>query len=157
MESVGQHRWSICCWLWITKQWVDLESTKALKIVVIVRVVTGRNKASDWKGADTLSRNSSVAQWGSTQPFSHAQSKRLLKLFLCLQQWVRCQTVMNRNISITLLLFLISIMDLSVCFPPNYYSYPFCTAQYGLTIFRTITRTVLSSTLTVFSNAHLLT
>src|ERR1700720_452372 len=30
---------------------------------------------------------------------------------------------------------LISIMDLTVCFPPNYYSYPFCTAQYGLTIF----------------------
>src|SRR6202040_388699 len=52
---------------------------------------------------------------------------------------------------------LISIMDLTVCFPPNYYSYPFCTAQYGLTIFRTITRTVLSKTLTVFSNARLLT
>src|SRR6202040_231927 len=65
--------------------------------------------------------------------------------------------VMNRNISITLLLFLISIMDLSVCFPPNYYSYPFCTAQYGLMIFRTITRTVLSKTLTVLSNARLLT
>src|ERR1700722_12231212 len=65
--------------------------------------------------------------------------------------------VMNWNTSITLLLFLISVMDLSVCFPPNYYSYPFCTAQYGLTIFQTITRTVLSSTLTVFSNAHLLT
>ena len=52
--------------------------------------------------------------------------------------------VMNRNISIALLLFLISIMDLSICFPPNYYSYPLCTAQYGLMIFRTITHTVLS-------------
>src|SRR6202040_1539933 len=50
--------------------------------------------------------------------------------------------VMNRNISITLLQFLISIMDLSICFPPNYYSYLFCTAQYGLTIFQTITRIV---------------
>src|ERR1700720_3051134 len=78
-------------------------------------------------------------------PFTHS-------LAVC-----ECPAVMNRNISITLLLFLISIMNLSICFPPNYYSYPFCTAHYGLTIFRTITRTVLSKTLTVFSNAHLLT
>ena len=43
--------------------------------------------------------------------------------------------VMNQNISIALLLFLISIMDLSICFPPNYYNYPFCTTKYGLMIF----------------------
>src|ERR1700723_729781 len=28
-----------------------------------------------------LSRNSSVARWGSTQPFARVESKRLLKLF----------------------------------------------------------------------------
>src|ERR1700720_3145405 len=59
-----------------TKQWVDPESTTALKIVIMVGVVTGKNK-----GANALSRNSSVARWGSTQPFARAESKRLLKLF----------------------------------------------------------------------------
>src|ERR1700691_4130407 len=53
-------------------------------------VITERNKASGSKGAEALRRTSVIARSGSTQPSVHAESERLLSIFLspqpkCLQ------------------------------------------------------------------------
>ena len=65
-----------------TKQCVELESTSALKIKAEFKtVVTERNKVSGLKGAEVL-RQTSIAWSGSMQPTVHAESERLLTIFL---------------------------------------------------------------------------
>ena len=67
-----------------TKQCVEPESTRALKIMELDKreVITERNNTSGSKGAEALRRTSVIAQSGSTQPSVHAESERLLSIFL---------------------------------------------------------------------------
>jgi hypothetical protein len=70
-----------------TKQCVEMESTSPLKIMKAdnKEVVMERNKASGSQGAEALRQTSVTAQSGSMQPMVHAESERLLSIFLSLQ------------------------------------------------------------------------
>src|ERR1700676_1069 len=82
-----------------TTQCEDPESNKALKIIKrdISKVVTGRYKVSDSKGAAALSLTSFGTRIRSMQPLVHAESERLLSIFSSLQRSC-CRTLQRKGI-----------------------------------------------------------